>query len=213
MYKFFKRIMDFIFALLLGIILFIPMIFIAIAIKIDSKGPVFFKQDRVGKNGKIFKIYKFRTMVASNDLNDLSCGDKTTKVGKFLRKTSLDELGQIINILKGQMSFIGPRAWVTEYFDNMTDEQKHRYDVLPGISGLAQVHGRNNLSIFDKINYDIYYVNNLSLFLDIKIVFLTFKTIFVRSGVDAGKEGIHAELDDLIQYKLAHDNNSVPVVN
>lgn len=210
MYKFFKRIMDFIFALLLGIILFIPMIFIAIAIKIDSKGPVFFKQDRVGKNGKIFKIYKFRTMVANNEVNSQ---DKITKVGKFLRKTSLDELGQIINILKGQMSFIGPRAWLSEYYEHMTDEQKHRYDVLPGISGLAQVHGKNDITIVDRINFDLFYIHHLSFSLDIKIFFLTIKALFSKNANVEGKNRINNEIDDLIQYNLAHDNNSVPVVN
>ena len=202
MYKVFKRLMDFIFALLLLVVASGPMIIIAISIKIDSKGPVFFKQERSGKNGKVFKLYKFRTMVANNDVRDLSCSDKITKVGKFLRRTSLDELGQLFNILKGQMSFIGPRAWIPEYFENMIEPYKHRYDVLPGITGLAQASGRNNLSITDKINYDLEYVNHISLKYDIKIIFLTIKTIFSDEGESAGKQVINDEIQILKDLKM-----------
>lgn len=197
MYKYIKRIIDFFMALLMLIIFLIPMILIIIAIKLDSKGPAFFKQVRTGKDGKTFKIYKFRSMVANNDVHDFKVEDEYTKVGKVLRALSLDELPQIINILKGEMSFIGPRPWITDYYENMNEKQRHRYDVLPGITGLAQVKGRNNISIIDKINYDLEYVNNFSFKQDIKIFFLTIKVIFVKDGVNAGKNTIHDEIDVL----------------
>lgn len=210
MYKFLKRLIDVIIALTAFIILFLPMVIIAIAIKIDSRGPVFFKQIRTGKNGRNFTLYKFRTMVAENDVLDFSIQDKHTRVGHFLRKTSLDELGQIINILNGTMSFIGPRPWIPEYYENMNEEQRHRCDVLPGMTGLAQCMGRNKLSIFEKINYDLEYVKNFSLKEDIKIVFLTVKTVLSGSGADAGKSTIQDELEDLKeQDKLINNKNNI----
>lgn len=182
----------------LALIILSPLILvIAIAIKIDSKGPVFFKQIRTGKHGKLFNIYKFRSMVANNDVHDLSKSDEFTKVGKFLRNTSLDEIPQFINIAKGNMSFIGPRPWIPEYYENMNEAQKHRCDVRPGITGLAQVMGRNDINVFKKIEYDLEYIKNYSFFQDFKIIFLTIKTIFTGKGVDAGKEGIQNELEEL----------------
>ena len=202
MYKYFKRLIDFIMALILLIIFLIPMIIIAILIKIDSEGPVLFKQERTGLKGKVFNLYKFRSMSVDNDVHDFSKGDQHTRVGNILRKTSLDELPQIINILKGEMSFIGPRPWITDYYDNMNDEQRHRNDVLPGITGLAQAQGRNNIDINTKINYDLEYVKNYSLFEDIKIIFLTIKTVLSEEGADAGKNTIETELDTLKTQKL-----------
>ncbi len=182
----------------LALIILSPLILvIAIAIKIDSKGPVFFKQIRTGKHGKLFNIYKFRSMVANNDVHDLSKSDEFTKVGRFLRNTSLDEIPQFINIAKGNMSFIGPRPWIPEYYENMNEAQKHRCDVRPGITGLAQVMGRNDINVFKKIEYDLEYIKNYSFFQDFKIIFLTIKTIFTGKGVDAGKEGIQNELEEL----------------
>ena len=197
MYKHLKRVIDFTLAVLILIIFLIPMIIVGIAIKIDSKGPVFFKQERTGKNGKIFKMYKFRSMAVDNDVHNFKEEDKYTKVGKFIRALSLDELPQIINILKGEMAFIGPRPWIPEYYDNMNEEQRKRYEVLPGITGLAQVKGRNNIGIIEKINYDLEYVRNFSLKQDIKIFFLTIKTVFSKKGVNAGKGTIHNELEAL----------------
>jgi lipopolysaccharide/colanic/teichoic acid biosynthesis glycosyltransferase len=197
LYKYIKRIMDYFFAFI-GIILTLPiMLIIAIAIKIDSKGPVIFKQDRTGKNGKIFKLYKFRSMAIDNDVHDFSNKDKHTKVGSIIRKLSLDELPQFFNILKGDMSFIGPRPWIQDYWDNMNEEQRHRCDVLPGITGLAQAKGRNNISIFEKINYDLEYVNNYSLLEDIKVIVWTIKAVISKDGADAGKGTIQNELEDL----------------
>lgn len=181
-----------------GIIITLPlMILIALAIKIDSKGPVFFKQKRTGKFGKEFYICKFRTMVQNNDVHDFSKSDEHTRVGKILRKTSLDEIPQLFSILTGKMSFIGPRPWITDYYDNMDEVQRHRNDVRPGLTGLAQCMGRNNITIFEKINYDLEYIKKYSLYQDLKIIFLTIKCVFTGSGADAGKNTIEKELSDL----------------
>lgn len=192
-----KRVIDFVTAFF-GIIIFFPiMIIIAIAIKLDSNGPVIFSQERTGKYGKKFNVWKFRTMVANNDVRDFSKKDQHTKVGSFLRKTSLDELPQLFCILFGTMSFIGPRPWITDYYDNMNAEQRHRVDVTPGLSGLAQVKGRNNISIFKKIDYDLEYIDNYGLFEDIKLLLLTIKAVLLKDGADAGKGIIQNELEDL----------------
>lgn len=181
-----------------GLIISLPiMIIIAIVIKIDSKGPILFAQKRTGKNGKEFNIYKFRTMVFDNDVRDFSIEDKHTKIGKFLRKTSLDELPQLFSIVIGEMSFIGPRPWIPEYYHNMNELQRHRCDVRPGLTGLAQVMGRNSISIFEKIDYDLIYIKNYSLIQDIKIVFLTINAVFSGKGADAGKSTIKDELESL----------------
>lgn len=205
LYSYFKRLVDIVFSII-GIILTSPiMLIIAIAIKLDSRGPVIFKQDRTGKYGKIFKCWKFRTMVANNNVRDFSKADQHTKVGTFLRKTSLDELPQFFSILMGHMSFIGPRPWIPEYFENMSEEQKHRVDITPGLTGLAQAKGRNNISIFDKINYDLEYIDNYELIEDIKVVLLTIKTVLTKEGADAGKQTIQNEIEDLKTQKIPVD--------
>ena len=192
-----KRIFDVSLALI-GIIILLPLfLIIALAIKLDSKGPVFFKQQRSGKFGKPFTLYKFRSMVIDNDVHDFSKGDQHTRVGKFLRKTSLDELPQLFCIVQTKMSFIGPRPWIEDYYTNMNETQRHRCDVRPGITGLAQVKGRNDISIFDKISYDLEYIENYSLKQDLKIIFLTIITVFTKKGADAGKGTINNELNDL----------------
>ena len=170
---------------------------VAAIIKIDSQGPVFFKQARTGKNGKVFKMYKFRSMVADNDIHDRSCEDKYTKVGKALRKTSIDELPQLINVVKGQMSLIGPRPWVPEYWTNMTEEERGRSKVRPGITGLAAAKGRNGLTIFEKIGYDLEYVQKYSLWMDVKVVLLSIKTVLSRKDASSSKKEIINELDAL----------------
>ncbi len=190
------------FMAIIGLIIASPiMLIIAIAIKLDSRGPVLFKQERTGKFGKNFYVYKFRTMVADNDVHDFSKADKHTKVGKFLRKTSLDEIPQLFSIAIGKMSFIGPRPWIPDYYENMNENQRHRTDVRPGLTGLAQCMGRNNISIIDKINYDLEYIKNYSLTQDIKVIFLTIKCVFTGSGADAGKGTIENELDCLKSQK------------
>ncbi len=202
MYKYIKRIIDIILAAILLILFMIPMIIITLCIKLDSKGPVLFKQKRTGYKGKEFTLYKFRSMSINNDVLDFKNQNKITKVGYFLRKTSLDELPQFINILKGEMSFIGPRPWITEYARLFTEKQKRRLDAIPGITGLAQVNGRNNISIIDKINYDIKYVENFSFVMDLKVILKTIKTVFSKQGADIDKKGIKNELDILKENYL-----------
>jgi len=208
-YEVIKRIIDILLSLL-GIIITLPiMIIIAIAIRIDSEGPIIFKQERTGKYGKNFNVWKFRTMVASNNVRDFSKKDEHTKVGNFLRKTSLDELPQLFNIFLGKMSFIGPRPWITDYYENMNKRQKHRVDVTPGLTGLAQVNGRNNITIIKKINYDLEYIDNYGLYQDIKLFFLTIKIVLSKVGSDAGKSTIKNELEDLkLQNKFKKPANS-----
>ena len=200
MYKYVKRFLDFFMALIMLIILAIPMLIIAILIKLEDKGPAIFKQERTGLNGHNFKLMKFRSMSINNDVRDFKCADKLTKVGKFIRKTSLDELPQLFNILKGDMSFIGPRPWIPEYYENMNEKQRGRVSVLPGMTGLAQVSGRNGISIIDKINCDLKYVENYSLKQDAYIVFKTIYTVLKKEDVDIGKQGIKDELDTLKKY-------------
>lgn len=214
MYKYIKRVLDIIISIIVIIVFFVPMVILAIAIKIDSKGPVFFKQKRTGKYGKEFYLYKFRSMTSDNDILDFACENKLTKVGKFIRKTSLDELSQVINILKGDMSWIGPRPWIVEYYENFTEEQKRRVEVTSGLTGLAQCNGRNNISIFEKINYDIEYVDNISFALDVKIICMTIKSIFLGNGTEISKMGIKEELEALHNnylntYEVKIDNQEI----
>lgn len=201
MYKYVKRALDFLFALILIVILSIPMLIIAILIKLEDKGPALFKQERTGKDGKNFKLMKFRSMKINNDVRDLSKKDELTKVGKIIRKTSLDELPQLFNILKGEMSFIGPRPWIPEYFEYMDEVQRGRVKVLPGMTGLAQASGRNGITIIQKINYDLVYVKNYSLKQDIYIIFKTIYVVLKKESVDIGKHGIKSELDTLKEQK------------
>ncbi|MBR5389109.1 sugar transferase [Candidatus Saccharibacteria bacterium] len=185
-----------------GLIIASPiMIIIAIIIKLDSEGPVFFKQERTGKNGDNFLLYKFRTMVADNDVHNYNTDDQCTRVGEFLRRTSLDELPQLFAIASGKMSFIGPRPWIPDYYDNMDKIQRQRYMVRPGLTGLAQAMGRNDLTIFKKIEYDLIYIKNYSLAQDILIVLWTIRTILSKKGVNAGKSTIHAEIGALKRQK------------
>lgn len=199
MYAVIKRVMDFVIATIL-VVAFSPLfLLIAVLIKIDSRGPVFFRQERVGKNGKIFRIFKFRSMVSDNDMRDFSSRDKYTFVGKIIRRLSLDELPQLFNVIRGEMSLVGPRPWVVEYWTNMNKEERVRASVLPGITGLAQVKGRNGISIFSKIEYDIIYVKNFSFRQDVKILILTVLTVLSGRGLDAGKEGVMDDIRNLRQ--------------
>lgn len=196
-YAIIKRGLDLIFATIL-VVVFLPlMLIIAVLIKIDSPGPALFRQERVGKDGKIFRIFKFRSMVYDNDMHDFSKRDEYTRVGKVIRRLSLDELPQLFNVFLGQMSFVGPRPWVVEYWTNMNKEERLRASVLPGITGLAQVKGRNGISIFSKIEYDIIYVQNFSFRQDVKILILTVLTVLSGRGLDAGKEGVMGDVKSL----------------
>lgn len=200
MYKrFLKRMFDFILALM-GTIVVFPFELIAslLILIIDRMNPIF-KQARVGKGEKVFYIYKLQTMK-----KDKQGVNQVTKLGKFLRATSIDELPQLLNILKGEMSFIGPRPWIEAYTKYFNKEQKRRHDVLPGISGWAQVNGRNDLTIQDKINLDLWYVDNVSLKTDIKIVFKTIGIVFKKTGASISENGIQDELKEL---KKNYDEN------
>ncbi len=202
-YLIIKRIMDLIFAILMLIIFAIPMIIVAIAIKSEDGGDVLYKSKRVGKDLKEFCLYKFRSMkMERKELeSNLTHDEMVTKVGKFIRKTSLDELPQLINIIKGNMSFIGPRPWIPEYYEYFTDEQKKRANVLPGISGLAQVNGRNGINIFEKIDYDLQYIENMGIIQDVKIVFATIKAVFLKENAEITEEEIKCEIRNLKEQK------------
>jgi lipopolysaccharide/colanic/teichoic acid biosynthesis glycosyltransferase len=188
--KYIKRILDFVFAVVLLVLLSPIMLLAAIAIKIeDPKGPVLFKQKRPGKDTKIFTVYKFRTMRVETEKEGRTLSDmeRITKVGAFLRKTSIDELPQLFNIIRGEMSFIGPRPLLVEYLDYYTPEQMRRHEVMPGISGWAQVNGRNAISWEEKFKYDVWYVDNMSFLLDLKIVFMTIYNILKKEGINNSK--------------------------
>lgn len=202
-FLFIKRSFDIIVSILALVILAIPMLIVAICIKMEDGSPVVFKQLRMGKNLKPFYIYKFRTMKTQREeLNsELTHEEMVTKVGKILRATSIDELPQLINILKGEMSFIGPRPWIMEYYEFFTEEQKRRSEVKPGITGLAQANGRNALNIFRKIDYDLEYVNNMSLWLDIKIFFLSIIAVIKKTNAEISENGIKDELTELKEQK------------
>ncbi len=166
------------------------MVLAAIAIKIESKGPVLFKQKRPGKDAKIFTIYKFRTMKVETekDGKPLSDMERITKVGAFLRKMSIDELPQLFNILRGEMSFIGPRPLLVQYLEYYSPEQMRRHEVTPGISGWAQVNGRNAISWEEKFELDVWYVDNQSFFLDLKILWLTIYNVLSRRGINNSQD-------------------------
>lgn len=194
-----KRLFDFILALFLLILAAIPMGIVAICIKLEDGGPVIYKSKRMGKGCKVFDTYKFRSMKVNREElhSNLTHEQMVTKVGKFIRKTSLDELPQLINILKGEMSFIGPRPWIPDYYEWFTAEQKRRSDVLPGISGLAQVKGRNGINIFKKIEYDLYYVDHISFIMDIKLVIETVVQVFKKTNAEISEQGIKEEIREL----------------
>ncbi|MCI8383984.1 MAG: sugar transferase [Clostridia bacterium] len=204
MYIKIKRISDIVLATILLVIFAIPMLLVALAIKIEDGDPIIYKSKRMGKNLKVFNVYKFRSMKTKRKelKSDLNHKDMVTKVGKFIRKTSLDELPQLFNILKGEMSFIGPRPWIPEYYEWFTDEQLRRAEVLPGISGLAQVRGRNGIGVFKKIQYDIEYVDNMSLKQDMILIFETVKTVISEANAEITESGIKEEIRELKENNL-----------
>lgn len=199
MYAIIKRVADIILSVILLIVFAIPMVIIAIAIKLEDGNEIIYKSRRMGKGIKEFNVYKFRTMKANREelKSNLTHEQMVTKIGKFLRKTSLDELPQLFNIIKGEMSFIGPRPWIPEYYEFFTEEQMKRASVKPGISGLAQVKGRNGINIFEKINYDLEYIENMGLKQDIKIVFETIKTVISKDDAEISEQGIKEEIQEL----------------
>ena len=188
---FIKRLVDIIAGcvIVLGLTIIPVLIIVPILIRATSKGPAVFTQERVGKDGKVFKIYKYRTMLIPEESidengNQLEPKQRITKIGRILRKTSVDELMQVFNVINGTMSIVGPRPTLPYQVENYTEEQKRRHEMRPGITGLAQVNGRNDLSWTDKIKYDIEYVDNYSLWLDIKILFKTVMVVFKKDGIE-----------------------------
>ena len=191
MYKYIKRSLDLITALFLVIILSPVMLIAAILIAVNRDGPILFKQERPGKDGKIFTVNKFRTMstkLRDKNGNELSDFDRMTKIGNILRKTSIDELPQLFNIIKGEMSFIGPRPLLKEYLELYSPEQMRRHEVLPGISGWAQVNGRNTLTWEEKFAYDVYYVDHYSFKMDLKIFIKTIENVVSQDGINSNSE-------------------------
>jgi sugar transferase EpsL len=180
-----KRLLEFIFTICLIVILSPIYLIVSICVYLKLGKPVLFKQTRPGKDSKIFNMYKFRTMlnITDKDGKALSDAERLTKFGRFLRSASLDELPELINVIKGDMSLVGPRPLLNEYLELYTPEQKRRHDVRPGITGWAQVNGRNAISWEEKFKLDIWYVDNWSLWLDIKILFLTIYKVFKRDGI------------------------------
>ena len=187
MYKnLFKRLIDIVVSFL-GILFFLPLLMvITIILCITNRGKPFFLQRRPGKNGKIFKLIKFKSMTDKTDHLGklLPYEDRVTKVGLFIRRTSLDELPQIINILKGDMSIVGPRPLLEEYLHLYNNYQKRRHDVRPGLSGWAQVNGRNSITWHQKFELDVWYVDNVSFKLDFLVFIKTFKNTFLKEGIN-----------------------------
>ena len=187
-YNFTKRLVDFFVAFCALIVLAPLLLIIAIILCFANNGKcLFFLQERPGRHGKIFKVIKFKTMTDERDAegNLLPDDRRLTKVGKFVRSTSIDELPQLINVLKGDMSFIGPRPLLPQYLPLYNKEQARRHEVRPGITGWAQVNGRNAISWVRKFELDVWYVDHCSFFLDLKIFFLTIKKVFVREGISS----------------------------
>lgn len=186
--KYFKRVFDFLFSLIIFLIISPLFVLIYILVLIKVGKPVLFTQERPGLNGKIFKIYKFRTMAGKRDKNGDLLPDfqRITKLGSYLRRYSLDELPELFNILKGEMSLIGPRPLLIEYLPLYSREQARRHDVLPGLTGWAQINGRNAITWDEKFRLDLFYVDHISLVLDLKIMILTVWKVLKREGINSG---------------------------
>ena len=192
MYKhFFKRVLDFLISFVALVIISPILLVIIIFLHFANKGAgVFFTQDRPGKDGKIFKVIKFKTMTDERDAdgNLLPDMDRITKVGSFVRSMSIDELPQLINVLKGDMALIGPRPLLVQYLPLYSPEQARRHEVRPGISGWAQVHGRNAISWAEKFKLDVWYVDHCTLWTDIRIIFITIKNVLARKDINQSGE-------------------------
>lgn len=187
MYRKSKRLLDFILSLI-GFILLLPIfLFITLFLTIANSGKPFFIQQRPGKNNKIFKVVKFKTMNDKKDAkgNLLSDNERLTSLGRFIRKTSLDEIPQLINVMKGDMSLVGPRPLLVEYLPLYNEEQIRRHEVRPGITGWAQINGRNAISWKDKFELDVWYVDNISISLDIRILLQTILKVFKSEGISS----------------------------
>lgn len=197
--KFFKRFLDIIISLIFILCFCWLYVVIVILVRVKLGSPILFKQDRPGLNEKVFKMYKFRTMSDKKDSlgNLLPDSERLTSFGKFLRSTSLDEIPELWNVLRGEMSLVGPRPLMTKYLEYYTEEEKKRHSVRPGITGWAQVNGRNSLTWENKFRYDIEYVNTLSFLLDLKIIFITIRKVFKRQDIsDFSDENKEIDFDE-----------------
>jgi len=193
--KIWKRLLDFTFSSLALLFLSPLLLVLTFVGAICMRGNPFFMQKRPGKNEKIFRLIKFRTMSNEKDKSGVLLPDEArlNGYGKFLRSTSLDELPELFNILKGDMSIVGPRPLLEKYLPLYNEEQRHRHDVRPGLTGWAQVHGRNLLSWEERFRYDVWYVQNLRFIVDVKIIFLTVKCVCRREGIDSGSSATMEE--------------------
>lgn len=194
-YKLIKRFLDFLVSIIAFIMLSPIFIFVLLCLLYVNKGKPFFFQERPGKFGKLFKIMKFKTMTdfkaeKNKNVHNLN---RVTKIGSFLRKYSLDEIPQLINVIKGDMSIVGPRPLLPHYLALYNEEQKKRHDVRPGITGWAQIKGRNSISWEQKFNYDVWYVKNQSLLLDVKILLLTVKRVIIPEGINSDNNMVMPE--------------------
>lgn len=213
MYKhFFKRLFDLFISIIALLCIGWLLILVAVFLHFANHGAgAFFTQDRPGKDGKLFRVLKFKTMTDECDENGklLPDSQRLTKVGRFVRSTSIDELPQLINILKGDMALIGPRPLLPSYLLVFDDFQRRRMEVRPGITGWAQVHGRNHLKLSKKFELDVWYVDHCSLWTDIKIVFMTIKNVFLREDIGEGACDMK-DIDDINFYeKLAKVKNKL----
>lgn len=204
--KYIKRILDLTLSLMALIVLMPLMIIIGILVRINLGSPIIFKQKRPGKNEKIFTLYKFRTMTDKRDIDGNLLPDeyRLTKFGKFLRSTSLDELPELINIIKGDMAIVGPRPLLVEYLPYYTEEEKHRHDVRPGLTGLAQVNGRNLLEWDERLKKDLEYINSISVKNDLFIIFRTIINVIKRKDIAVGREHNMLSLNKEREYKYGN---------
>lgn len=195
---FFKRVFDFTIALVALLLIGWFLVLVAIWLHFANKGAgAFFFQERPGKDGKIFKVIKFKTMTDERDAEGklLPDADRLTKVGRFVRSTSIDELPQLINVLKGDMALIGPRPLLPQYLPLYSKEQMRRHEVRPGISGWAQCHGRNAISWTEKFKLDVWYVDHLSLKTDLKVIFITIKKVLCREDINSDNDATMEDFD------------------
>lgn len=206
--KYIKRILDLILSLMALIVLMPLMIIIGILVRINLGSPIIFKQKRPGKNEKIFTLYKFRTMTDKRDIDGNLLPDeyRLTKFGKFLRSTSLDELPELINIIKGDMSIVGPRPLVISYLPYYNEEEKHRHDVRPGLTGLAQINGRNILNWEERFKYDITYVENVTFIEDVIIIIKTIGKVLKKQDIVTRGTGENIDFD---KYRIIQREESI----
>lgn len=204
--KYIKRILDLLVSLMALIVLMPLMIIIGVLVRINLGSPIIFKQKRPGKNEKIFTLYKFRTMTDKRDIDGNLLPDeyRLTKFGKMLRSTSLDELPELINIIKGDMAIVGPRPLLVEYLPYYTEEEKHRHDVRPGLTGLAQVNGRNLLEWDERLKKDLEYINSISVKNDLFIIFRTIINVIKRKDIAVGREHNMLSLNKEREYKYGN---------